>query len=92
MPSNPPRQHCIKLSPPQLAAEWGIDPEKIITWIRNGELRATNVATRIDGKRPRWLIDRDDIAAFEAARSSKPTPKPRRRKRQHDIDGETFGF
>jgi Helix-turn-helix domain len=78
-------QQRTKLTPPQLAAEWGIEPEKIIGWIRAGELRAVNVASRADGKRARWLIDRDDIAAFEAARSSKPAPRPDPVRRQRAL-------
>ncbi len=80
-----------KVTPPQLAAEWGIDPEKIIGWIRRGELRAVNVASCAKGKRARWLIDREDIAAFEAARSSKPTARRRRPNAKIDNE-ETFGF
>ena len=58
-----------KVTPPQLAAEWGIDPAKVLRWIRAGELRAIDVST-VRGGRPRFLIDRADIAAFEAARSA----------------------
>ncbi len=28
-----------KISPPDLAARWGIDAHKILSWIRSGELR-----------------------------------------------------
>lgn len=70
-----------KLTPPQLAAEWGLAPEKILAWIHSGELRAVNVATSLRGAKPRWLIDRADIEAFERARASSapPAPAPRRR-------------
>ncbi len=70
-----------KLSPPELAKRWGIDPAKIIAWIHSGELRAINASTRRDG-RPRYLIDVADIAAFEATRDASPTPRPIRRRRQ----------
>jgi hypothetical protein len=56
-----------KLTPPQLARQWGIDTDKVLVWIRNGELRAINAATRLGG-RPRYLIDVCDIEAFEARR------------------------
>jgi hypothetical protein len=69
-----------KVSPPQLAAQWGVDVHKIIGWIRSGELRAVNLATRRDG-RPRYAIDVADLAAFEAARAvTPPTPRIRRRR------------
>jgi hypothetical protein len=73
-----------KLSPPQLAAQWGVDVHKIIGWIRSGELRAINVATTRTG-RPRYLIDQVDIALFEAARVVQP-PTPRIRRRRIDPD------
>jgi hypothetical protein len=60
-----------------------------MTWIRSGELRAVNAATHAGG-RPRYLIDLADIAAFEAARSASPAPKPTRRRRSKP--GDTVEF
>ncbi len=73
-----------KVTPPQLAARLGVSATKIVAWIRSGELRAINAATKAGG-RPRWLIDEADIAAFEARRSAQISPRtasrtPRRRK------------
>lgn len=69
-----------KLSPPQLAAQWGIDVQKVLHWIKAGELRAINLATDRNG-RPRYAIDVADISAFEAARAvTPPTPQIRRRR------------
>ena len=45
--------------------------KKIAEFIKSGELRAMDVSTRQE-KRPRYLIDRTDIAAFEAARAVVP--------------------
>jgi len=75
-----------KITPPELAARWGIDPAKVLTWIRSGELRAIDAATR-PGGRPRFLIDQRDIEAFERRRSVQaPSPTPtRRRAKQPDI-------
>ncbi len=73
-----------KVSVPYFAKEWGISTAKIIGWIRAGELRAINVAEG-PKKRPRYLIDRADIEAFERARTVVPdgglstTAKLRRR-------------
>jgi hypothetical protein len=64
-----------------VAQRYGIDPAKVLAWIRSGELRAMNAATTRNG-RPRYLIDEADLAAFELARSTTPTPKPQRRRRQ----------
>jgi hypothetical protein len=79
--STPMTPTRTKLTPPELAAQWGIDPAKILTWIRSGELRAIDASTRRGGK-PRFLIDLADVAAFEAARAVGPAPKVQRRKRQ----------
>ena len=56
-----------KYSPPQVAKLLGISTQKVFGWIKSGELRAINVG---DGPkhRPRYLIDRDDLARFEASR------------------------
>jgi hypothetical protein len=51
-----------------LAAEYRVAPAKVLTWIKSGELRAVNVATGPHG-RPRFIIDRADVEAFEEKRS-----------------------
>lgn len=70
-----------KTTPPKLAQGWGVSVNKILAFIRSGELRAINVAPS-DRHRPRYLIDLADVEAFENARQVVPeaTPKPRRRK------------
>jgi hypothetical protein len=60
-----------KVSVPHLAKEWGISTRKIVGFIQAGELRAINVATSRES-RPRYLIDRADIEAFEFARQVIP--------------------
>ena len=71
-----------KLSPPELAKQWGIDPAKIVHWIKTGELHAINIATDRTG-RPRYAIDVADVQVFEAARAVQP-PAPRIRRRRVD--------
>src|SRR5262249_47458991 len=66
-----------KLTPPELARRYGIAAEKVIGWIRAGELRALNVAAKLGG-RPRYLIDEADIALFEQRRAVIPTTPPAR--------------
>jgi excisionase family DNA binding protein len=65
------------LTPPQFAKRLGIDVSKVLTWIRNGELRAVNVAERVGG-RPRWRISSTAIEEFIRRRESTPPPAPRR--------------
>ena len=71
-----------KLTPPELAKQWGIDVQKVLHWVKSGELRAVNLATRRDG-RPRFAIDVSDVALFEAGRAVQP-PAPRIRRRRAD--------
>ena len=70
-----------KLTPPQIAARYGVSAEKVLKWIANGEIKAFNAATSAKG-RPRWLIDEADLTAFEARRAAqvRPAARPRRRK------------
>lgn len=71
-----------KLTPPDIARLWGITPDKVLVWIRSGELRAIDASTT-QGERPRYLVDIDDLAAFERGRSTvQPAPKPATRRRQ----------
>jgi transposase len=65
-------------TPPQIAKMLGVSHEKVMTWIRNGELTAFNAATRPDLKRPRYRITEEWLQGF-IRRRSVPTPEPRRR-------------
>ena len=68
-------------TPPAVAAELGVDPEKVGGWILAGELIAVNVAARIGG-RPRWRIDPAELEAFLKRRQSPAPRAPRPRRRQ----------
>lgn len=72
-----------KLTPPEIARLWGITPDKVLCWIRSGELRAIDASTS-QGERPRYLVDIDDLATFELSRSTAPKAeaKPARRSRK----------
>ena len=59
------------LTPPKLAKQLGVSNEKVLTWIRNGELRAVNVAERLAG-RPRWRISEAAFEEFCQKRESRP--------------------
>jgi hypothetical protein len=77
--SAPPRA----LSPPQVAQRYGVKADKVLVWIRSGELRAVNVAARPMG-RPRWRITEADLIVFESRRTAKPPPPATRRRRKQD--------
>ena len=68
------------ITPPALARRYGVSAEKIIGWIRSGELRAVNVAAKPSG-RPRWRISESDIEHFEVRRAAVTTKTTRRRRK-----------
>jgi hypothetical protein len=70
-----------------LAKRWGVASEKVLQWIRTGELRAINAAGTQDGQRPRFLIDETDIATFEQHRTVNIAPigPSRRRRKKQDV-------
>ncbi len=67
-------------TPPQLAKLLHVSPEKVRNWIKTGQLGAVNVASDLC-RRPSFVILEHHLAEFEQKRSSKQTPKPKRRKR-----------
>jgi excisionase family DNA binding protein len=75
------------MTPPQAAARCGIGPDKVLAWIRSGELKAWNAAANLGG-RPRWLINVDDLERFIASRSnarSRPAQSASRKKVSGDF-------
>jgi hypothetical protein len=79
-----PPNHRTKLTPPQIAIRYGVSTDKVLAWIRSGELRAMDASTRRGG-RPRYLVDVADLAAFEQSRSATPVPTTRRRRATADV-------
>ena len=77
------------LTPPQVAKRLGVASEKIVTWIRNGELPAIDVAVS-GSRRPRFRIDHADLAAFLNSRAVTATPRASRRRRQNPAVTEYF--
>jgi len=72
------------LTPPQVAELLGIGHDKVLRFIRQGELRAADLSSR-RGVRPRWHISRTDLESFLSHRASTPPPEsPRRRRRTQD--------
>lgn len=72
----------------EVAGRYGVSAEVVLAWVRNGDLRATNVASSAKAKRPTWRVTAEALAAFEAARSAtpeQPAPKARRKKPVGDV-------
>jgi excisionase family DNA binding protein len=79
------------LSVSQVAARLYVGDDKIRDWIKNGEMEALNVASRL-GKRPRWRISEEALVAFERKRSSTAsvTAPPTRRQKAKDEGVEEY--
>ena len=76
----------IYLTPPEVARLLRVDAHSVLDWIRNGELRASNVASRTS-TRPRWRVHRGDVDAFclAARAATPPPPRAKRPRRQADF-------
>ena len=68
-------------TPNDLAQLYGVGVHKIIAYIKNGVLRAINLAAEGSSK-PRWRILHHDRLAFENARAAIPPPKPVRQRKK----------
>lgn len=79
-----------KLTPAEVAQLWGVSVGTIMTWIRNGELRAVNLARTL-GRRSRYRIDVADLTKFENVRANRPPVEVQRRPRKR-TDDDTIRF
>jgi excisionase family DNA binding protein len=75
-----------KLTPPEVARRYGVSHDKVLSWIRSGELRAVNITTTLGG-RPRYVIDEVDLAAFEARRAVGTTVPANGKRRKRIAEG-----
>ena len=76
---------ALHLTTPQVAKRLGVNQDKVLNWIRSGELRAMNYATRQSG-RPRYRVAESDLAAFLASRATVPTPPATRGRSRRKTD------
>ena len=73
-----------------IASDLRVKADIVLTWIRKGELTASNVAAS-GSRRPRWRIAPEDLATFLESR--RPSPRPtatRRRKAKNEHVTEYF--
>lgn len=68
-----------RLTPPELAAVWGVRPECIRGLIESGALKAFNIS---QSRKPRWLISIAAIDEFEKRRGNQKQATRRRRPRK----------
>ncbi len=78
------------LTPPAVAKRLGVSAEKVLRWIRAGELRGIDVSERPGVGRPRFRIDSLDLTVFLERRAVTPSPKTCRRRRRDPNVTEYF--
>lgn len=69
------------LTPPELGRRWGVNPAKVIGWIRSGELDAIDLSSRPGIGRPRYRISTEAIELFESRRAAGAVSTSQRPKR-----------
>jgi hypothetical protein len=76
------------LTPPEIAEQFRVSTNKVIAWIRSGELRALYLASR-GCKRPRYSVTPEDLEAFKRSRQvvadAAPTPRRPRSSRPANV-------
>lgn len=82
------------LNPAQVAELWGISHDKVLAFIRSGELEAFNVASR-RSSRPQFKIPRAALQAFQERRSGRAPaqatpPAPHRAARKSPSTGHEY--
>ena len=65
----------------QISEILGVGIPVVLGWISRTELRAMNVARRMNAKRPTWRVTQESFEAFCQLRTPNP-PAPRMRKRR----------
>lgn len=70
--SNKAKPDLSAFTVPTVAASLGVNRDKILTLIKNGELIAINISL---SARPRWRITQQALDAFLESRSSKSAPR-----------------
>jgi len=58
------------LTPADVAERWGVAHDKVLEFIKTGELAAFNVASK-RSSRPQFRINESAVAAFEERRSGR---------------------
>lgn len=68
------------LTPPEFAAEIGVNVHAILGWIKSAELIAHDLR-RPGSTRPRWRLRPEDVEAFLSRRRSQPQGMAQRQRR-----------
>jgi excisionase family DNA binding protein len=73
---------AVMYTPPQVAKQMGVNADKVLNWIRSGELEAFNAAARPDSQRPRYRVTDEALQAFIKRRTVVQRPKVFRRRKK----------
>jgi excisionase family DNA binding protein len=68
------------MTPRQVAAYLRVGRDRVLNWLRKGELGAVNLAA--PGDRPRFVVLPHHLAEFERWHAAAAPPKPARRRRR----------
>lgn len=76
-PASPKKHHGTAdyFRPRDLALRWGVCVDKVLNFIRSGELRAFNVAAK-KSKRPQYRIPLESVRHFEEQTRAAAPPEP----------------
>lgn len=78
-------------SPPEIAKSWGVSREKVLNWIRKGDLIAINTTLK-DGGRPRYRVKESDLSNFALIRSNAGTKCGPRQKKPRSLPPPEMEF
>lgn len=70
-----PTKTCDTLNPPQIAKLLAVSHDTVLGWIRSRQLTAANLGQH--GKRPKWIVKKDDLDRFLKGRQPE-SPRVRR--------------
>jgi len=84
-----PQEKSDTLTPPQVAKRLGVNPDKVLSWIRSGELSAVNVTIK-PGGRPKYRIASADLESFKNRRTPQQRMKQRPRRAVRKSSGKVY--
>ena len=89
--SAPTTEPSTIFSPPALARRWNVRVQKVLVWIRRGEIPgAMDLSERTGIGRPRYKVPLDGVLAFEERRRVKPPVRATRKRKGVEIDRPHF--
>ena len=63
-------------TPPEVAKLLKVSPDKVLGWIRDKQLKASNLS---NGHRPRWAVSKADLELFLKTKQPEPPVTPKKK-------------